>query len=252
MRPLWRIERLRQASSTQDLVRARATAGEAEGFGIRADIQKAGRGRLGNVWESPRGNLYLSVLLRPSVPPGRMGELAFVCAVALAQAADVFVSGEIRLKWPNDLLVGSRKAAGILIETGLDTGENPYAVAGFGVNLSVAPEGAAILSGPDGPIAVEDFQGKLLNALTESLKIWDGQGFTAIRSAWLARAVGLGQTIHVRRPDGATLTGIFEDLDRDGRLVLKQTQTGKREIISAGEILSQDLVSRSKTEVASN
>lgn len=235
----WRIETCDAVSSTQDIVRTRAEAGEPAGLALQALCQKGGRGRLGSVWESPPGNLYLSALLRPDVPAGRMGQMAFVCAVALAAAFDPFTGGrDLRLKWPNDVLLGGQKVSGILIETAIKGDRADYAIAGFGVNIAAPPPGAAALSPQAGADRLPDpaqVRDAILGRLTFFLNQWMVEGFAPIRSAWLSRAAGLGKPIRVRRVSGM-MEGIFRDLDATGALVL-ETEPGKRERVCSGDIL---------------
>src|SRR5690349_18502921 len=119
-----------ETGSTNDDVAALAASGAAEGLWLRAEQQSGGKGRQGRAWRSPPGNLYASTLvrLRSGDPPAP--SLALVAAVALHDTATLFApDGEIRIKWPNDLLVGPSKLAGILLER---AGE--AVVIGFGVN----------------------------------------------------------------------------------------------------------------------
>lgn len=230
----WRVERVERAHSTQDLVRHRAEDAEPQGLAIQALCQTGGRGRLGREWASPPGNLYVSVLLRPEVRLDRMGEMAFVCGLALAQGLEPLARGrDLRLKWPNDLLLDGRKVAGILIETGRDREEAPYAVAGFGVNVNAPPDGAAEV----GAGSVESVLEALLEALSDHLILWARGGFAPVREAWLEKAAGLGCPIRVRTAQG-TMEGVFRTLDPSGALVLEGAG-GHVEIVRAGEILME-------------
>lgn len=229
----WRIETLEVVPSTQDIVRARAEAGESEGLVLQAHRQSVGRGRQGTRWESPPGNLYMSALLRPDCPAGQGGQIALVCAVALAQALEPFIAPGVRigLKWPNDLLIDGRKAAGILVESGMEEDRIGFAVTGIGVNVAAPPEGAAGL-GPGAQVdAVRD---AVLEVLTEFYGIWRGQGFSPIRTAWLARAEKPGGTIRVGKPPYAQ-TGQFLGLSPDGRLIF-QPVGGMVQEIAAGPV----------------
>ncbi len=237
MNGIWRVERVEGTHSTQDLVRHRAEDGEPQGLAIQALCQTGGRGRLGREWVSPPGNLYVSVLLRPEVGLDRMGELAFVCGLALAQGAGRFTDGrELSLKWPNDLLLDNRKAAGILIETGCDREESPYAVAGFGINVNTPPDGAVgvgVGASPSVDLVLE----ALLESLSECLIVWARDGFAPVREAWLEKAAGVGRPIRVRTAQG-TMAGVFRTLDPSGALVL-DGPGGLVEIVRAGEILME-------------
>lgn len=113
----------------------------ADGDVVLAGAQSAGRGRLGRDWHSPPGNLYLTFALRPSCDPRIVTALTIVAAVALADAVAPFVDPPPAIRWPNDLLLGGRKAAGILAQT-LPEGGGRFVALGVGINV-VTPEGGS-------------------------------------------------------------------------------------------------------------
>lgn len=122
--------------STNDDVRLLALDGAPHGTAVAAHVQTAGRGRRGHTWASPRGNLYLSILLRPPVPMGQFVGLSAVCALGVLEALrDDMGVGAAQLKWPNDVLLGERgKLAGVLVEAG-SSAQGLYAVCGVGLNV---------------------------------------------------------------------------------------------------------------------
>src|SRR3954469_24646435 len=131
------IRTVAETGSTNDDLAALARAGAPEGTWLRAESQTGGRGRQGRGWDSPAGNLHASTLVRlaPGDPPAPT--LALVAAVALHEVAAAFAPGaELIVKWPNDLLAGGAKLAGILLER-----EGDAVVIGFGANLAAAPAG---------------------------------------------------------------------------------------------------------------
>ena len=131
---------LDEVGSTNDHMRERAEKGAPHGSAVAARRQTAGRGRRGHVWESPAGNLYLSVLLRPEVSPSRLPGLAAACGLGVLDGLGALgVSNEAQLKWPNDVLAHGRKLAGILVEAGRDQAGGTFAVCGVGLNLESAP-----------------------------------------------------------------------------------------------------------------
>lgn len=230
--------------STNAEARARARAGDPGRLWVTARVQSAGYGRRGRGWSTDAGNLAASVLLLDPASPEACATLAFVAGVALHQAAvDLLgpaTTDRLRLKWPNDLLLDGLKVAGILIEGEKLAAGGFAVVVGCGVNCSAHPE----LSGPvpatdfaaQGlPVAVEDMFGALARAMASEITIWDrGSGFPAIRSAWLARCTGIGQTIRVNLP-GRSFEGRFDTLDAEGRLVVAHPG-GSREAISTGDV----------------
>ncbi len=216
-----------------------ALAGEglAEGTWLRAGRQVCGRGRLGRSWESPEGNLHASTLvrLRPGDPPAPT--LALVAAVAVHALVAPLLSRGARIKWPNDIMVGDAKLAGILLERAGDA-----VIVGIGINVTGAP---ATLDRPvtslwrEGAVAVAADAGGLTERLAELfahwLSIWRGQGLEAVRGQWLANAHAPGTPMRASLPDGATVEGRFETMDRRGTLILRLAN-GDTHAIHAGDI----------------
>lgn len=112
----FRVEHVAEIGSTNDAVRQRAVLGEAEGLVVRADRQTAGRGRRGRHWDSASGNLFVSILLRPTRPLAESATLGFAVAVELGHVVRPLVRSPVGHKWPNDLLIGGKKVAGSLLE----------------------------------------------------------------------------------------------------------------------------------------
>jgi BirA family transcriptional regulator, biotin operon repressor / biotin---[acetyl-CoA-carboxylase] ligase len=229
----------------------RARAGARGPLWIVAREQTAGRGRRRRAWESLPGNLYATLLLSDPAPAAMAPQLAFVAALAVYDAvvsAAPALAARFALKWPNDLLCGARKIAGILIE-----GEGtPLAVAvGIGANCRHHPQHARqgphqATAFPATDLAAEgaDVQAAALfdllaAAMPVRLAQWNrGAGFAAIRRDWLARAHGLGHPIEVRLAERA-MTGQFETVDDAGRLMLR-THDGGLEAVAAGEVFPLD------------
>jgi BirA family biotin operon repressor/biotin-[acetyl-CoA-carboxylase] ligase len=223
----WRLRVHQSLPSTSDTCIREAQSGEPEGLAVLALEQSAGRGSRGRSWLSPAGGLYLSVLLRPTEPAGLAGLWSLLAAVALREA---LADPEITLKWPNDLMLGAGKLAGILLDS---SGAGPrleWLVIGFGANLAVAPEitGRTTASlGPTGPEAVA-------RALFARLDHWRGVGLSAARDAWLSATCPIGTPIRLSRPN---IAGAFVGLSDDGALQLRAADG----IISiaSGEIATQ-------------
>jgi BirA family biotin operon repressor/biotin-[acetyl-CoA-carboxylase] ligase len=227
--------------STNAEALARARAGERGPLWISATTQSAGRGRRGSIWVSPAGNLHATLLLTGPSPQDVAAQLSFVAALALhdAIAGCAPQAGPLlKLKWPNDVLLGGAKIAGILIEA---ENEPVFAVAiGLGVNCTAHPTNAAYpatdlaaagaLLAPDGLLAA------LASAMTYRLSQWQrGEGFAGIRADWLKRAGGLGEDIHVRLPE-REFSGRFQGLDDAGRLLVDGA--GGVTAVTAGEVFA--------------
>lgn len=215
---------------------ALARAGEPQGLAVLADRQTAGRGTHGRRWDSPTGNLYLSALLRPSLPASQAGRLGLMAAVALAEAAAPHAP-DLRLKWPNDVLRDGAKLAGILTDSeAAPDGSLGWAVFGIGVNLTHAPDlpdRRTACIGADAPSAPE-FAATLLARIGHWSARLLRDGFGPVREAWLARAHAPGTPLRLVRPDGA-IEGRFAGLAEDGRLLLADA-AGQVRAHAAGEV----------------
>ncbi len=238
------IRRHARLGSTNDEAQHLAAAGAPAGTVVVAATQTAGRGRQGRVWASPPGNLYASVLLRPEVPMERLGELAFLAGLAVAETVAALLPPErqVRLKWPNDVLVDGAKIAGILIEQAGDA-----VVLGIGLNIAhpppEAPYPATALVAAGADAAVETVLPLLLATLGGRLSLWQAQGFAPIRAAWLARAHPVGTPLRVRlggRAETGMIAGRFAGIDAAGALLL-DTAAGPRRIVAGEVAVARDL-----------
>jgi BirA family biotin operon repressor/biotin-[acetyl-CoA-carboxylase] ligase len=225
--------------STNAEALALARAGERGPLWITARSQSAGRGRRGSRWISPPGNLYATLLLTQPSTTERAPQLSFVVALALYDAVVACapqLGPALKVKWPNDLLVGQEKIAGILIEGECDP---VFAVAvGIGVNCGAHPTDVAFpatdLSRAGALVTPEALLMALFATMQRRLSQWNrGEGFAGVRSDWLKRAAGLGESLRVRLPE-RELSGRFQGLDEAGRLILEQD--GRVTKVTAGEI----------------
>ena len=191
---------------------------------------------MGRHWESPEGNLYCSTVirLRDGDPPPHT--LALVAANAVHALLAPLCAGQVRIKWPNDVLVDGAKIAGILLERSGDA-----VVAGIGINVTGHPVGldrpvtSLLAQGmPDGDAAA--LQVRLAELFAHWLAIWRVQGLVPVRAHWLANAHPAGTPMRVVQPDGAPVEGSFDTLDRDGMLILRLAN-GESRAIHAGDIL---------------
>jgi BirA family transcriptional regulator, biotin operon repressor / biotin---[acetyl-CoA-carboxylase] ligase len=232
--------------STNDEARRRLQAGERGPFWIAARRQLAGRGRERRRWSTEEGNLAATLLLPFRGTPAEAARLGFPASLAVAELFDLLAPGvRVALKWPNDVLLGGRKASGILLENFGPGCDGRLALAiGIGINLASHP-GLGETRWPATSVAAETgvtpgFD-EALATLAQGMERWlgvlDGQGFQAVRAAWLARADRLGQVIDARLPRG-TLTGRFSEIDADGALVL-ETADGTRRI-AAGDVFFRE------------
>ncbi|HWI84951.1 MAG TPA: biotin--[acetyl-CoA-carboxylase] ligase [Sphingomonas sp.] len=217
-------------STNADLLAA-ARDGAPEGLWLRADRQNGGRGRMGRTWQSPAGNLHASTIVRLHPGEPDAATLALVAAVALEEVASAYAdSGKIQIKWPNDLMAGPAKLAGILLERSADA-----VVIGFGVNLAHSPANldrptvslAELGAGAPDPAA---FLADLADTFARWLGRWRGEGLAPIRGRWLLRAHPVGSVIRTGDAEG-----LFEGIDHDGALLLRRAD-GRIETVRAGDV----------------
>lgn len=207
--PPWTVTHVAETGSTNADLLAAAAAGAPHGSVLVTDHQTAGKGRLGRVWDAPPGsNLLVSILFRTGFHPDRPHEVTQRVAVAAALAAEATVGVTPVLKWPNDLLLGDRKLAGILSQAGAREGRVDHVVVGMGLNIGWAPEGAARLEGVDR----DTFLAALLSELADGLP-------TPILPTYRERLATLGQRVRVELPQGALL-GVAVDVTDRGELVV--------------------------------
>lgn len=235
----WAIETYDSIYSTQDIVKGLAELDEPEGRVVQALEQTGGRGRHGRQWISDKGNLYLSALLRPTCQARHIGQLSILIAVALADTirAQLKDPDVLMLKWPNDIVIGDQKCAGILIETALsDGGTIKYAVAGVGVNLASAPPqiGAALNAYAKKPIKVDKFRDEFLKNLNKTYALWNQKGFADIKQRWLDLAHKKGTNLRIRIGPQVE-TGVFYGIDDDGNLLLHDRDLRQKKV-TAGEV----------------
>jgi BirA family biotin operon repressor/biotin-[acetyl-CoA-carboxylase] ligase len=238
----YRLASFDQVGSTNSEAMGQARAGERAPVWFVTSEQTAGRGRRHRPWIAPRGNLAASVLEILDVAPATAATLGFAAGLALEAALRAVAgSASLRfsLKWPNDVLAGSAKLSGILLEAEAMPGKGFAVVVGMGTNVVAAPEGTPTPATSLRALGVETSAEQLFTALSdcwaECRGIWDdGKGFGEIRRRWLALAAGLGQPVAVHTGN-ATVSGIFDTIDDTGCMIVR-TLTGDSVPISAGDV----------------
>lgn len=227
--------------STNDEAKALARNGAAPETVVWALQQTEGRGRRGRTWSSPPGNLYASFILRPACTPQKAAQLGFVASLAIGDALAELAPdiSATACKWPNDVLVGGRKIAGILLESEFGRDERvAFVIVGLGVNLASAPsdtETPATSIAGEGlpPPAPEAALKTVAKHFDIWLRRWHEEGFGPARDVWRSRAIALGEQIRVRL-ETAILHGRFVDIDQHGALLLETG--GELRRIPAGDV----------------
>lgn len=231
----WAVESFSVLENTQDAIRARLAEGRAtEGLVIRALTQSRGRGRYGRSWLGGAGNLTFSLLLKSSSGAAAAGQIALLAGAATAKALLLFLRQPdvLRLKWPNDVLLGGCKCAGILAEA-----EGDFLILGIGINVETAPmaEATCLAAHAARAVEAEEVLGHWLGSFTEIYTMWQSQGFAPIQRLWLGFSAPPGTAVTVKA-GAETLVGLFDGLGPDGSLLLKDPHTGARKTVTAGDV----------------
>jgi BirA family biotin operon repressor/biotin-[acetyl-CoA-carboxylase] ligase len=237
------IQVFQQTGSTNDIAEKLARDGVQEGVVVFAETQTRGRGRLGRGWISPPGQgLWFSVLLRPQLPPDSVTQLTIAAATAVARAIRIQTGLALQIKWPNDILIGGKKAVGILTELSAELDRVRYVVLGIGVDVN-----AESFPGELGAIATSlalsagrrFSRGDLAAAILQELdhdyaRIRRGE-FAALAEEWEQQCVTLGQRVQIHIGN-RTISGRCESLDNDGALLVR-TDHGRLERIIGGDVV---------------
>ena len=231
----------KELNSTNDTARELASKGAKEGFAVVADSQTKGKGRLGRSWESPAGvNIYTSIVLRPSIMPLFAPQLTLVSAVAVAEAISKYSQKTPEVKWPNDILINSKKVAGILTEMNSETDRINFVIIGIGVNINMTrkmfpeelrPMATSLKEEIGKEISRIDFIQTLYLNLETWYKRYLKHGFEPICKAWTGYFNMAGKVVKVRQMDKA-IEGVAMGIDDNGALLLREKNGNITRIIS--------------------
>ncbi|ACZ84322.1 biotin--[acetyl-CoA-carboxylase] ligase [Streptosporangium roseum] len=230
----------RTGSTNADLAQA-VRDGARQGAVLIAEAQFAGRGRLGRVWSvPPRSGLTFSMLLRPEPPPTRQGWLPLLVGLAVASAVRKLAEVDVRLKWPNDLLIGERKLAGVLAER-----VDSAVIMGVGLNVSVRADELPVETATS--LAVEEAacvdRDPLIRAVLREIELhyreWSQEDGDAdacgLRAAYLGLSATVGREVRVELPGERVLTGLATGIDQAGHLLVRSK--GEEHTLSAGDVV---------------
>jgi len=238
------IHHFHAMDSTNSMAYQLALQGAEEGEIVVAESQKKGRGRLGRKWFSPPlSNLYLSVILRPEIPPQQASLMTLMAAVATAGAIHKFSGLQPKIKWPNDILLKNRKVAGLLNEIHSEMDRIHFVVLGIGVNLNMdekmfSKEIRSLATSLKREMGQSVSRKAFLQTLLEELEIWYEtflkEGAPPILQAWRDKAQIHGRPVKVTS-FREILSGTAIDVDNDGALIL-ETKAGERKRVVAGDV----------------
>jgi BirA family biotin operon repressor/biotin-[acetyl-CoA-carboxylase] ligase len=240
-----RLHYFLEIDSTNSHAQRLAAEGADEGAVIIAEAQTHGRGRLGRSWISPPFvNLYFSVILRPRLPPVDAPQLTLMAAVALTDTLAQFLQIPPIIKWPNDILVGGKKLAGVLTESSCDSKRIEFVILGIGVNLNypvasmpelIRQRATSIVSVTEKSVSRELFLRRLIQDLDRCYGELEDAGFHSIATRWEALFGLRGKKVRVEMGD-QVVTGTARGIDRDGALLL-ESEGGAPLRIVAGDVV---------------
>ena len=234
-----------EIDSTNTYARRLAEQGAGEGAVIIAEAQTRGRGRLGRRWVSPPFvNLYFSVILRPQLSPVHAPQLTLMAAVALTDTITQFLPTPPIIKWPNDILVGGKKLAGVLAESSCDAERIEFVILGIGVNLNypiasmpevIRERATSIVTLTQKNVSREAFVRRLIQDLDRCYGELEEVGFESLATRWEARFGLREKKVRVEMTD-RIMIGTAQGIDRDGALILED-ERGDSQRIVAGDVI---------------
>ena len=238
------VQVFQETASTNDVVEKLARDDVREGIVVFAESQTRGRGRLGRQWISPSGKgLWFSVLLRPQLPPAAATQLTVVSAVAVARGIERHTGLKPDIKWPNDIVFGTRKVAGILLELGAELDHIRHVVLGIGIDVNLTSEEMPEdLQSIATSLRIEggrtfdraDLAATVLSELDTAYARLRRGDFHEICDEWMRRCSTLGQRVTIRMAD-RVIIGRAESLNEDGALLVR-TDHGRLEHIIGGDV----------------
>lgn len=236
-----RVEYFTQTDSTNQRAQELGEQGAEHGTVVIAEGQSAGRGRMGRAWSSPTAvNIYTSILLRPKILPIQAAQLTFLSAVAVARTVEAISDIQVAVKWPNDILLGGKKIAGLLNEISAEMEGIHYVVLGIGVNLNMTEDqfpddlrypATSLLLATGQRVDRLAFIQELYRQLDGLYLLFCQQGFIPIRLAWeaLFEMVGLQVSVDC---GGTIFSGAVEGIAEDGALLLRLASGDQQQIYS--------------------
>ena len=239
-----RLVFFREIPSTMDEAARLAMGTATDGTVVVAETQTSGRGRFGRKWVSAMGNIYMSVVFRPTLDA--LPYLSILAGVATIQAIRKTTGLEPKIKWPNDVMLGRKKVAGILVESVTEGDAVCYAVLGIGINVDLDPcrneeisDTATSLEAVSGkPLVREDILRQLLQDM-DSLYLKLIQGQTPVEE-WKEMLETLGQNVQVSWRS-ETYRGLAEGIDDVGNLELR-LEDGRRVTMTAGDVTMREIL----------
>ena len=232
-----------EVDSTNSLAKTLAQQGAQEGTVVIAETQKRGRGRFERQWESPKGGLYLSIVLRPTTPVEKTSVLPLITALAVSQTMSTFHLTAM-IKWPNDVLVNKKKIAGILLESELEGSQISYIVVGIGINLNIdlnqislelRNRTTSLKQETHSTADIQKFLKIFFQQFQKYYELFSREQYDQLLLEWKHHSDTLGKAVKVVTSQ-ETFEGVAIDIDSSGFLIVKK-QNGSLKKIMSGDCL---------------
>lgn len=233
--------------STQSFATSISKNQNENGAVIIAETQKAGKGRQGRTWVSPKGGIWLSIILRPTFDVGKVTLVPFAAAVALHNAIQKTLKLETEMKWPNDITLKGKKVAGMIIDASIESTRIESLVLGVGINFKVDAKrierkikqnaifyGVATLVDKDSKTRPAMLVQSFLEEFEKILTLFEADKTQTIINQWTKNSSTIGRTISISTPT-EKIVGKAIRLDKDGALIIKQNSKSVR--ITAGDVV---------------
>ena len=241
-----RIEVMKTVDSTNEEIKRRAATGEESGLLIAAERQTGGKGRLGRSWKSDSGGLYFTFLLRPELPPNEISGITLAAGYGVCVAVREFTGLDARIKWPNDIIIGSKKICGILTEMTAQTDRVDFVAVGIGINVNnkefpeeIKDKATSLYLESGMEIDRNDF----LSVVIGDLDIAAGQflsGFPRnMKEHFKSLCATLGRNVTAHR-GGRIIEGTAVDITDEGNLLIRDN-SGEPVEINSGEVVVQGI-----------
>lgn len=235
----WQIKTFGTLASTQNTLKEMISGPSEvkEGTVILARLQKNGYGRHNRKWQGEEGNLSISFLVTPPKKQSPAAQISIITGISLIKTIKSFIdTPDLKLKWPNDVMINNKKCAGILVEsTGNKTNANM--IIGLGVNIANAPLAisSALNEYVSKDIEVNEFTNKFLNTFSEDYTRWNKEGFKPFKDQFITHTYNRKTAISVN-VGSKQITGAFIDIDNDGNLEIMCNKTQSIQKITSGEV----------------
>lgn len=233
-----------QVDSTNTIAKKLAGEGKEEGTFVIAEEQTKGKGRMGRDWISPYGKgIWVSFILKPEILPVRASEITFVVAVGIMEGIKKYINKDVKIKWPNDILLDGKKIVGILTEISAEVERINYIVAGIGINanqeisdfpMEIREKATSLKINTGKIINRNELLRKIIEEMEKTYFLYKKEGFNKILDLWKENNITLGKRVKAITFDGEII-GIAERIDDEGYLIIKDDE-GKDNKILAGDV----------------